>query len=141
MKKKKNDLTVIIFVVIFALVGLFFGFDAPYQPDLPSDKAEYKEKDFVNEYCKGQIEYMLPDKTRIDCLVGEYAIEFDWAKKWAESIGQSLYYAKQTNLKPAVAIIMKTPSDEKYVKRIEKASPEIKIFRIKVYENSIEPAL
>ena len=64
------------------------------------------EKDYVDKYCDGIKEYVLPDKTRVDCLTNEYAIEFDYAKKWAESVGQSLYYAEKTGKKPAVAIIL-----------------------------------
>jgi len=93
-----------------------------------------KEKDYVNQNCNGQIEYVLSDKTRIDCLTDEYAIEFDYAKKWAESIGQSLYYSKMTGKKPAVAIILKSPEDRKYLKRIETVSKDIKIIEIKGYE-------
>ena len=90
-----------------------------------------KEGDYVNMYCKGIIEYKLSDRTRVDCLTDEYTIEYDWAKKWAESIGQSMYYAKMTGKKPAVAIIIKSPYERIYIKRIEKANPDIKIFEIK----------
>lgn len=82
------------------------------------------------KYCTGQIEYVLPDKTRIDCLTDEYAIEYDYAKKWAESIGQSLYYAKMTGKKPAVAIIVADSSELKYVNRIKTVDKGITIFEI-----------
>ena len=72
-------------------------------------------------------------KTRVDCLTDYYAIEFDWAKKWAESIGQSMYYAKMTEKLPAVAIIMRSPIDEKYIRRIIKANNNITIFKIQAY--------
>lgn len=88
------------------------------------------EKDYVNKYCTGIKEYTLPDKTRIDCLTDEYAIEFDFAKKWAESIGQSLYYAKKTGKKPAVAIITSGEKDKKYLKRIQETDEHITIFEI-----------
>ena len=39
----------------------------------------YREADYVNAYCNGDIEYILNDKTRVDCLTDYYAIEFDWA--------------------------------------------------------------
>ena len=97
-------------------------------------KAKYKEADYVNAYCKGIVEYELPDKTRVDCLTDDYAIEFDYAKKWAESIGQSLYYAKMTGKKPAVAIIVKQPSDRHYIERIKKVDKNIKIFVIKAVD-------
>lgn len=100
------------------------------QPEF-EPKAKYKEADYVNAYCKGIVEYELPDKTRVDCLTDDYAIEFDYAKKWAESIGQSLYYAKMTGKKPAVAIIIKKPTDRIYIERIKKVNAGIKIFEIK----------
>ena len=95
-----------------------------------------KERDYVKEYCHGNIEYELPDMTRVDCVQDGYAIEFDWGKKWAESIGQSLYYAKVTGLKPAVAIIMKSPNDERYIERIQRVDKNITIFRIKAYDEA-----
>ena len=96
------------------------------------------EKDYVNKYCTGIIEYTLPDKTRIDCLTEEYAIEFDYAKKWAESIGQSLYYAKKTGKKPAVAIITESEKDYKYINRIKEVDENITIFEIPAVNYSKE---
>jgi len=66
----------------------------------------------------GKIEYVLPDKTRVDCLTDEYAIEVDFAKKWAEAIGQSLYYAQITGKKPAIGFIV-GDGDERYIKRVK----------------------
>ena len=102
-------------------------------PMVRTESSKYKEKEYVDAYCKGQTEVKLQDKTRVDCLTDEYAIEFDWGYKWAESIGQSLYYAKMTGKKPAVAIIMKSPKDERYIKRIEEVDKNITIFRIKAF--------
>lgn len=62
---------------------------------------------------------MLDDKTRIDCLLPEYAVEIDFANKWAESIGQALYYAIKTNRKPAIAVILRSPKDERYLIRLK----------------------
>ena len=73
----------------------------------------------------------MKDKTRIDCLTDEYAIEFDWGKKWAEGIGQALYYSKMTGKKPAVALIIKSPSENKYAERIKIVDKNIKVFVIK----------
>jgi hypothetical protein len=87
------------------------------------------EKYYQTNLCKklnGVIEYKLPDKTRIDCLTDDYAIEIDWAKKWAEGIGQALYYAQQTNKKPAVALIV-SEKDERYLKRLKSVADKFKI--------------
>lgn len=83
----------------------------------------------------GAIEFVLPDKTRVDCLTNEYAIEVDWAKKWAEGIGQSLYYAEMTDKKPAIGLIVGA-KDKRYLRRINKVANKygITIFTIKKYE-------
>lgn len=57
--------------------------------------AKKYERDYQNEFCiNGIKEYRLPDKTRVDCLTEEYAIEIDFAKsgKVFEGISQALYY-------------------------------------------------
>lgn len=86
----------------------------------------HKEKVYQEHFCKafgGVVEHILPDKTRVDCLLDTYAIEVDFAQKWAESIGQSLYYASQTSRKPAVLLIMEErKKDEKYLRRLEEVS-------------------
>ena len=137
MKIKKSDIKIFLALVVLVL-GYFFTnggeFSDNFKPVSNVCNKEMKEKDYVQKYCKGTIEYVLGDKTRIDCLTDEYAIEYDWAHKWAESIGQSLYYARMTGKKPAVAIILKNPEDEKYIKRIQLADERITIFKIKGYE-------
>ena len=98
--------------------------------------ANQKEDFYVTQWCDlefGRKEAVLWDMTRVDCLAKDYAIEFDFAKKWAESIGQSLYYSKLTGKKPAVALILTSLTDYKYVKRIERLDNGIKIFLIKAY--------
>ena len=86
----------------------------------------YKEKEYQNLWCKnqgGQTEYVLPDSTRIDCLIDEYAIEFDFANKWAEAIGQSLYYGNTTGKKSGIVLILENKNkDEKYLKRLLKVA-------------------
>lgn len=130
---------IIIFILIFAVCTVLVWsatnpLNSLEKPMIRTQEHKYKEAQYVQAYCKGQVEYRLPDKTRVDCLTDEYAIEFDWAKKWAESIGQSLYYSKMTGKKPAVAIIMLKPEDERYIKRIEAVDKNITIFKIKAYE-------
>jgi hypothetical protein len=90
------------------------------------------EADYVNHYCQqwqGQIEYRLSDRTRVDCLTETQAIEFDWCKKWAEGIGQALYYSKMTGKAPTVALICKK-SEERFIDRLSKAAPHIELIVI-----------
>ena len=85
-------------------------------------KEAYYQKIVCNKM-NGQIEYRLPDKTRIDCLTKGYAIEFDFANKWAESIGQSLYYGTMTERNAGVVLIMERGSkDMRYLKRLNKVA-------------------
>jgi len=55
----------------------------------------------------------MPDSSRVDCVTDEYAIEVDFATKWAEAIGQSTYYARITNKKPGILLIMENPAHDK----------------------------
>ena len=66
----------------------------------------------------------MKDGTRCDILTATHAIEVDFAKKWAEAIGQSLNYAMHTGKRPGVALIVLAPSDNKYVERVRKISAE-----------------
>jgi len=81
---------------------------------------KWYETDYVNHYCKGKIEYVLPDKARVDCLTDEYAIEYDYDHKWAEAIGQSLYYASATGKKAGIVLIVGKNST-RYLTRINDA--------------------
>ena len=49
------------------------------------------------------MEVVMKDGTRCDILTATHAIEVDFAKKWAEAIGQSLNYAMQTGKRPATS--------------------------------------
>lgn len=73
---------------------------------IPTLAYSASEADHVKAWCPGEIEYVLEDSTRVDCLTDEYAIEFDWDYKWAESIGQSLHYSLMTGKKAGVVLII-----------------------------------
>jgi len=69
-------------------------------------KRLHYEKWYQSEWCKahnGQVEVVLPDRTRCDCLTNTHAIEFDFGNKWAEAIGQALYYSIQTEKKQGLS--------------------------------------
>ncbi len=133
---KKN--IVIIILSILLITAVVYCSTYPFREPVFQEQEKYHEKDYVDAYCKGITEYVLPDRTRVDCLTDEYAIEFDWGKKWAESIGQSLYYAKMTGKKPGVAIIIKSPREQRYIERIKAVDKNIEIFVIKARDYSEE---
>ena len=101
-----------------------------------SSTKKHHEKYYQTQLCNeldGVMEQSLLDRTRVDCLTDEYAIEVDFAKKWAESVGQSLYYAEMTQKKPAVGIIVRdNKQDRRHLKRLEVLAKKyhIKIFKI-----------
>jgi len=76
----------------------------------------HREKYYQDLWCKGkgQTEYILPDKTRCDCLTDINAVEADFADKWYEAIGQSLYYGLQTGKHPGVLLIIESNDYFKY---------------------------
>ena len=81
------------------------------------------ERDYQTAFTnriKGQAEVELQDKTRVDILTDKYAIEVDYARKWQEAIGQSLYYAVMTGKAPGIVLIIKSNKDFKYLNRLLK---------------------
>ena len=73
------------------------------------------EKEYQGKWCSangGQSEYLLDSGCRVDCLTSQYAIEFDFASKVYEGIGQAMYYASKTNKLPGVVLIMENPETE-----------------------------
>jgi hypothetical protein len=67
------------------------------------------ERDYQQIWCddnKGQVEVVMSDGTRCDCLTETHAIEFDFGKKWAEAIGQSLNYSRLTNRRAGIVLII-----------------------------------
>ncbi len=102
---------------------------------------QYSERTYQEQWCKahgGQLEYKLNDKTRVDCLTDTLAVEFDFANKWHECIGQALYYGQKTKRTPACVLIMERhEKDVKYLKRLryavynKKKISEFRTFTIK----------
>lgn len=58
---------------------------------------------------------------RVDLVTADYAFEIEWAKNWKESIGQSLWYALQTNKKPGIIIILESQEEYNYFLQLNSA--------------------
>lgn len=86
----------------------------------------YPERTYQAQWCRahnGIIEYPLSDRTRVDCLTDSLAVEFYFANKWAECIGQSQYYSLKTNRQAACVLIMERgEKDIKYLNRLRKVA-------------------
>lgn len=97
------------------------------------------ESHYQQQWCNdhgGIIEYVLPDRARVDCLTETHAVEFDFAKKWAEAIGQSLYYSRITGKRPGIVLIIAGEKDEKYIKRIQAVGCGIDIWTVPVLKEA-----
>ncbi len=57
----------------------------------------------------------------VDLLTETLAIEVEFANKWKQAIGQALWYGLQTNKKPAIVLIKRSKSDQKYVVQLGSA--------------------
>jgi hypothetical protein len=77
--------------------------------------AELKnERYYQTKWCNansGRMEVPLSDGTRADCVTEKYAVEVDFAPKWAEGHGQALRYARLTGKRGVVVLIWKNRRD------------------------------
>lgn len=75
-----------------------------------------READYRRKWCaarRGRMEVAMPNRTRCDCLTRTHAVEFDFAPKWLEAVGQSLNYAEQTRKRAGIVLICRRPRDGK----------------------------
>lgn len=131
-------------IIIFIFVFLFVRAPKAYSQDcilsnngnmLLPIKKKLNEADYIKAYCNGKTEYVLPDNTRIDCLTENYVCEFDWAKKWYEGFGQTLWYSYNTGKKPCLVLILKSDKDYIYYNRAKKLSRKYDVNLIKLKSN------
>ena len=105
---------------------------------IPSHK--HNEASYQQAWCSmhgGVAEYENADKTRVDCLTAVHAVEFDFARKWAESVGQALHYGIMTGKKPMVVLILENPKKQMcYYDRVVRLS-KIYNFDVEYVTNDI----
>jgi len=80
-----------------------------------------RESYYQAEFAKvlnGETEVVLPDRTRVDIVTDKYAIEVDFGYKWAESIGQALYYEKILDKKAGVLLVLEGKEEERFLNRL-----------------------
>ena len=101
---------------------------------------EHNEESYQQAWCNahnGIMEYENSDYTRVDCLTKKHAVEFDFANKWHESIGQALHYGLMTDKKPMVVLILDNPKKQMvYYNRVKKLAKKYK-FDIEYVTNDI----
>lgn len=78
---------------------------------------QYLQDDLGQHVLVGR-ERQLWDRTRVDILTPELAVEVDWAPKHAEAIGQSVWYAINTDRQAGVCLLVKdSVAEAKYIYR------------------------
>lgn len=101
---------------------------------------KHNEASYQQAWCSahnGIMEYENTDFTRVDCLTKTHAVEFDFANKWHESIGQALHYGIMTGKKPMVVLILDNPEKQMiYFKRVQKIAKKYK-FDVEYVTNNI----
>ncbi len=88
------------------------------------------EKYYQEAFCKkvnGKMEYILSDRTRVDCQTSTYSFEVDFGRKAFEAVGQSLYYSMITGKKAGIVLIQETKADNRYISRIKKLAKKYNI--------------
>ena len=65
-----------------------------------------------------RLEVRLQDGTRCDIVTKTHAIEADYAKKWAQAIGQSLHYSELLGKKPGILILKRSDSEWRHLVRV-----------------------
>ena len=108
---------VILILIAFLIAPAFAGtFDYGYTSNgYKYVKHKHSEASYQHAWCSmhnGIEEYENKDKTRVDCLTTTHAVEFDFANKWAESIGQALHYQRMTGKRAKVVLILEKPKQQ-----------------------------
>lgn len=124
----------IYFILILLLIPLIvFAYPFTYDTcNLGYTHVHHKhnEASYQDAWCSihgGVTEYENADHTRVDCLTKTHAVEFDFANKWAESIGQALHYRLMTGKKPKVVLILDNPKTQMiYYKRVQRLGKKYK---------------
>ena len=122
----KNEIKILIIILIY-LIYPANAFEYGYTDNgFKYVKHKHSESSYQHAWCSahgGIEEYINKDFTRVDCLTDTHAVEFDFANKWAESIGQALHYQYMTGKKAKVVLILENPKHEHvYFNRVKNLS-------------------
>lgn len=89
------------FMIVFMLVGVSGIAQAKHL-----HKESWYQAKYAAMFKNAQTEVVLSDGARVDILTAHFAIEADFASKWAESYGQAMFYALETKHNPGVLLIL-----------------------------------
>lgn len=97
-----------------------------FHPAMAESESDIRERLCAEVYQESTMPLM---GGRADCITPHYAIEIDWSEKWAEAVGQALYYASQTGKVPGVILLCRKAEADclKHALRAEAALARWKI--------------
>ena len=82
---------------------------------------KYKESHYQATDCKirgGKTEVVIKGG-RIDCETKHFVIEYDFADKWAECLGQALFYSAAKDKFGICSLILESKKDFKYIDKLQ----------------------
>ncbi len=71
----------------------------------------------------------MSDGSTADCITSTHVVEFQYAPKWAEEIGRTLYYSLETGKKAGIVMIIK---DEKGLEDWKRLNMTIEHFKLPI---------
>jgi hypothetical protein len=95
-------------ILLLLFVLLLFGAST-----CPNRKIHFKK--VFSESINGKLNVPLDYKNTVDIATDTFAIDVEFAPKWATSIGHSLYAATKLNKKAAILLITYKDYDTNYV--------------------------
>ena len=111
MLRNSNNKTSCRFKILFLLCLFQSSTEAG-----PNNESFYQA--IAAEVLGGETEVTMPDRTRCDIVTATHAIEVDFKRKWAESLGQSLNYAFQADKRAGIVLIVENSTDTKELLRL-----------------------
>ena len=110
--KSMNLRLVLLLIISFSLASICVA--SPFKYKTMSNGYRYidhahNEAAYQYAWCKnnkGTEEYQNKDFTRVDCLTNMHAVEFDFANKWAECVGQAEHYSLMTGKRGKCVLIL-----------------------------------
>lgn len=104
--------------------------EAPKKHLVEKDYQHMAAEQLRAEGLEAELEVVLDDGARVDICTKTHAVEVDFAHKWAECIGQALYYAVKTGKAPVCLLIVGREEKEPGVDRCVRVC---KLYRIQVW--------
>ena len=101
---KLGEMFLAVACFLFGAIGGTASLMLPAQPQ--QTEAEWVEH-FATDLNGTIPTERLWDRTQPDLITDTHAIEFDFGPKWAEAIGQALYYAELTGKKPGIVLLLR----------------------------------